>query len=381
MAGFIGPRLLTSGARQTVNNSIFILLLVLTAVLSLVDGSNFAYIEITRAIFYGTTLVFLLLNLNNRNVFFVSLSIATFVLVELFVSIFLGESAFGQILKFSALFAAFLTYPYINISLRTQSLALLIACGALGYLLISSFGYYGLFFWGSLSSWMPNINPNSLAAMAFVLFVLISRFKLTNRHIRVVACVAAFIAIFNYESRTILAAMVIYIVLSAVPKLDRLIIKKAIISLSLVFALVLPFAYVAYSQVSVEGYEVSSNEEKKFFSGRQDVWSEVFRSVGPETILTGMGDTGILQRLDVKGLHNAFIATYYHLGFVALVFFCLIFYKTAVKSSDRKIFAYMITLILISSFESTLVDGDYIGILMCLPILDFAGRKLKEGVS
>ena len=292
----------------------------------------------------------------------------------------------GFFTKFILLIVSIVVLSSIGVSPRAGARMGVIALIFLGLLFFQSFNYYLNYF--EVSS-VASLNPNSLAIAVLMAFVIIDRCPIiSNRLHRLLLVAVSGISIFQYGSRSVLLGLAVYLLVSFIVRQGHYRTRKIIFLIAVAFALIFPFIYVNNSnnhEYNPKLDETAGLLDKEAYSGRQDVWEGSIEHWGEHGALVGSANTEFVNSLPARSLHNMYIDTVYHLGVPLLLILFVVMYTLMVRKKDFSVksYAVIITILVYGNFESTLVSGTYVGMLMMMAFINFdaASGRLSTGLG
>lgn len=268
----------------------------------------------------------------------------------------------------------------IELSSKFNKTLRLVSAIIICYLFVQSFGYKE-FFAETNSATNPAINPNTMSLAVLVMYVLFDRFRSLHKTqlLSFTVLVISIWAILNFEARTALLCLIVYLLLSytALSRL-RSFGKKTIYIIVCLIAFLFPLIYIA----AYDNFSEVSILNKSLYSGRQDVWQDAQQEIMMSGIVTGSASQQLIADSPSGGLHNVYVDMVYRIGLPLSMLFLFLLYIAAIRSRiyDAKAYAAVICILFYGFTEAVLFGGTYIGMLIPFMLVNTSqvNKKLRD---
>jgi O-antigen ligase len=299
-------------------NDILLLLGALTCAIPFFNFSLFQAFDVASPIFV-LAINFALLIINIKKIaqeHFIQLMVTAVALLLLVVQMKVVNNGVGSCLIMMSLYLMLLNATCLTIGNHMRKTIGIIFAGLLFlYLFIDK----------------SSFNTNTVA-YAFFIFYIFSldfassiRAKFTRRTLTTIIMLAAAYGIYLSQSRSVLYAFLLSIIMWIFPKklINRPAVKNIFIFIMLFGPIVWALLYVYMWQ---HDFSLQLFTNKDFFSGRQLIWNEAFTVFGGSSWL-GIGSKYVLRSFDSFNMHNSMLDILVVYGLLNFIIFIPILYR------------------------------------------------------
>ena len=253
------------------------------------------------------------------------------------------------------------------------------------YFFAQSFGYFDTYYATVTPDGQSLLNnPNGMGLIMLISFILFDRGQISKLwFIRLVFITLTLVAMLNYESRSVLLCLAIYLAIVTLvsTKLSSAFRKWTFFTVVL-FGILFPPLYTATYNSSSVNQSSAEVFGKKVYSGRQELWSDAMQ-IQNGNILIGIPNNNFLDRLPSESVHNSYLNISLQLGMPFMLSFLAIIYVCVIKNNrlSNKTFVSIIIMLFYSSFETVLESGNANAMLMLLTFINMDASESKALVG
>ena len=255
---------------------------------------------------------------------------------------FINGSSYGSIVSYLGLILAIILFS--ESSFEDDTVKIIAGLGFI-YLFLSLLRSQTFF--KTFSTGVSSINPNTICVFIAVFSVFVNAEFYRHSLWAIIYNLFALYTIFKYESRTSLAAFILFLVFTYfVPRKIWKNKKVTIIIFSIVFilAIVFPIFYINAPAKLVS--MVTSITHKSFYSGREIIWGRFYRSLmNPKNLIIGPGSSqesvyttiAIFGQQRVFSMHSSYLGIMLNFGLLGIFYFYYFILKRVLAIYDQDI--------------------------------------------
>ncbi len=363
---------LTGSNKLLVNvNSLLVLSLTFIVIVSLILDSHRKFLIPVTYLIYAIIIILAGLNYANSSYLRKAIKYVGIILVFSLIAIFINYYFFDKyLIRIIMILIAMATLSSIKLAPRIMNLITILALFLMTYFTYRSFGYINSY--SQLNIFSINdglINPNSMALIVLFSYMIADRGKIMSKPIfRFAITIMATVGILNYKSRSSLLCLILYFILLFILRKKRIFNKELIFNIIIFFALLFPILYVGNYRSSTPLFTSNQILGKNIYSGRQNIWSQVFQNENINKLIISFPDINFINSFPADSLHNMYIDFVYNLGLPLLLIFFFATYVCVIKNRkiSNKVMGAILIIFVFGFFETSFEGGTYFGMLMML---------------
>ena len=267
----------------------------------------------------------------------------------------------GVVLIFQILFMSILSFNVISLSKKARRNVYFICCLGLLLVVLTASSIYRVYDWIFITDRYGNLINNNTLGIFSVAFCFSSLLwndlrvsKRWTKFLPIVFFVVSLLFAFLTGCRSAVLVLIIYFVLHRFIKTklsDKAFgrITMFTLLLSLLFPVIYVALYIIWPDATILG--------KSLFSGREDIWVEVFQQVKDYPIF-GSGTS--FKSAGFESVHNMLLGIWKNVGLIPWISLVSVYAINGRVSISRKQQMMLISILLFAFFESFMMDNRFL---------------------
>lgn len=270
------------------------------------------------------------------------------------ISVLFNDGGLGSFLNLLNFSLGILIFSQIKINEKDYNMIIILI-----FLIFFKMIFTSSNIWKQYLTGNTTINPNTVAMNILLSFCIIFSYLKNDRKklikaMSLVLIIPTMFAIYKCNSRTVLLALIIYILSTFTPVINKFIDKhlQMILSILIIIGILIPFIYVAMYQ---KGYNfIIPFSTKSLYTGRERLWGYMLESLSENKLnyIFGLGTNNITKIGIINNYHSWYLGILYVFGIIIYFIYFQYLFKIISQINKKEISYALISVFIIGFFET-----------------------------